>query len=191
MTGQQIRRGMFIGGTGGYPLTIRALTIMNMYQQDGSGGGCYIYDGAIVIFELCIFSDCSAGGDPFFLGQNWGGGALYVVDASTVNVYGTRFSGNYAGHNGDDINNDSGTVTIHDTCPSPYEVITPTQGKTQQSWLSVPVSSNTQKFYILCCFLLMIRVFTGHLWHHDRVWLLIHRLLCVYGFWVVRSFNEK
>ena len=52
----------------------------------------------------------------------------------TVNIYATTFTGNSAASgNGDDIYRESGTVTIHDTCPTPYSANTPTQGKYENS----------------------------------------------------------
>jgi hypothetical protein len=81
-----------------------------------------------VNLELCTFSnnrDTSG---------TYGGGAIHVHDSGTaVNIYGSSFNGNTADSGkGDDIYNKDNlsTVTIHNTCPSPYSSNTPIQGKT-------------------------------------------------------------
>ena len=51
-----------------------------------------------------------------------------IVDGSTVDVFGTLFSGNTASQGGDDIYRNSGTVTIHSTCPAGYEGSSAAQG---------------------------------------------------------------
>ena len=53
---------------------------------------------------------------------------MYVAEGSTVDVFGTLFSGNTASKSGDDINNYDGTVTIHSTCPAGYEGSSAAQG---------------------------------------------------------------
>jgi predicted outer membrane repeat protein len=78
--------------------------------------------------ELLVFSNNRA------TDSDYGGGAICVESSGTrVNIYGTSFNGNTADSgNGDDIYNypnDPGTVTIHNTCPSPHASITPIQGK--------------------------------------------------------------
>ena len=50
------------------------------------------------------------------------------VSSSTVDVFGTLFSGNTASSSGDDIYIFSGTVTIHSTCPAGYEGSSAAQG---------------------------------------------------------------
>ena len=52
---------------------------------------------------------------------------MYVEDSSTVDVFGTLFSGNSAS-GVDDIRNNAGTVTIHSTCPAGYEGSSAAQG---------------------------------------------------------------
>ena len=52
---------------------------------------------------------------------------MYVY-SGTVDVFGTLFSGNTASSSGDDIDRDSGTVTIHSTCPAGYEGSSAAQG---------------------------------------------------------------
>ena len=49
------------------------------------------------------------------------------AQSSTVDVFGTLFSGNTASSSGDDIYN-LGTVTIHSTCPAGYEGSSAAQG---------------------------------------------------------------
>ena len=52
-----------------------------------------------------------------------------AVTSSTVDVFGTLFSGNTAqSSSGDDIYRWSGTVTIHSTCPAGYEGSSAAQG---------------------------------------------------------------
>jgi hypothetical protein len=53
---------------------------------------------------------------------------MYVKSGSTVDVFGTLFSGNTAAGSGDDIYRSSGTVTIHSTCPAGYEGSSAAQG---------------------------------------------------------------
>lgn len=114
---------LFVEGTGGDELSIRAI-----YFKDGNaniGGGMYARDGAIVSLVLCVFSSCQSNDNTH------GGGAIYVADA-TVDLYGTAFTDNVAEVGlGNDIYNllNLGTITIHDTCPSPYTSNAPNQGK--------------------------------------------------------------
>ena len=125
LDGENARRGMNVFGTGSGTLILRALTFNKGYRSGGSGGGVYIMDGAMVDLKLCIFSNNRA------TSGDWGGGAIYVL-SGTVNTYGTSFSGNTADSgNGDDIVKATGTITIHNTCPSPYSSNTPIQGKTR------------------------------------------------------------
>ena len=51
-----------------------------------------------------------------------------AVVGSTVDVFGTLFSGNTASSRGDDIYHNDGTVTIHSTCPAGYEGSSAAQG---------------------------------------------------------------
>jgi predicted outer membrane repeat protein len=130
LDGENARRVMRVYGTGSGTLILRALTIDKGYD-DGPGGGVYIRYGAIVDLELLVFSNNRA------TSSYYGGGAIYVFESATsVNVYGTSFSGNTADSgNGDDIYRDSRygspIITIHSTCPSPYSFNTPIQGKTR------------------------------------------------------------
>jgi hypothetical protein len=123
LNGEDTRRGMTVRGTGASTLYLRALAFKD--AEAGWGGGAYIYNGAIVTIELCVFSNCRATSSSF------GGGAIYVESSGgTVNAYGTSFNDNTAtSGNGDDIYRYSGTITIHNTCPSPYSSNTPTQGQ--------------------------------------------------------------
>ena len=121
LDGEDARRGMRVKGSG--TLILRALTFDK--GKATIGGGVGIGDGALVDLKLCIFSNNRA------THSTYGGGAIYVTGTgSTVNVYGTSFNGNTADSgDGDDIYRDSGTITIHNTCPSPYFSNTPFQGK--------------------------------------------------------------
>ena len=132
--GENSKRGMDVYGTGSGTLTLilRALTF-----KEGEaiyGGGILIRLSAIVNIELCVFSNCRA------TWSNFGGGAIYVTSSgTTVNVYGTSFNGNTAASgNGGDIyrstyggtyGEGSPTITIHNTCPSPYSSNTPIEGE--------------------------------------------------------------
>ena len=88
-------------------------------------GGIQIEGDAIVNFECSIFSNNRATDSVY------GGGAIYV-NSGTTNIYGTSFNGNTADSgDGDDIYRQSGTITIHNMCPSPYSSNTPIQGKTR------------------------------------------------------------
>ena len=125
LDGELTTRGMAVEGTGSGIFVIRAILF-----KDGvswSGGGVLIRNSAIVTIELCIFSNNRAT-DSYY-----GGGAIYVQSSGTsVNVFSTSFSGNTADTgNGDDIYNrdNAGTITIYNTCPSPYSSKTPIQGK--------------------------------------------------------------
>ena len=117
---------MKVEGTGSGTLTLRALTFDNG-KANNWGGGVEIGDEAIVNLKFLVFSNNRA------THLNLGGGAIFVSSSGgTVNAYGTSFSGNTADSgNGDDIYRYSGTITIHNTCPSPYSSNTPIQGKTR------------------------------------------------------------
>ena len=123
--GEKIRGCMELYGTGENKLTIIAITFTN--GKRGWGGGIYLNSGAKVDLNLCVFNSCRA------TSTTQGGGAIYLVDSggdTTVNVYGTRFISNFAdSENGDDIFRSSGTITIHNTCPTPFMSRTPVQGK--------------------------------------------------------------
>jgi predicted outer membrane repeat protein len=122
LDGENARRGMTVSGTGSGKLILRALTFDK--GDANIGGGVAIEVGAIVDLELLVFSNNRAT-------SIHGGGAIFLQD-SFVNVYGTSFNGNTADSGvGDDITIWSGTITIHNTCPSPYSPNTPIQGKTR------------------------------------------------------------
>jgi hypothetical protein len=128
LDGENARRGIQVEGTGSGTLVLRAITFKD--GEADSGGGVDIYNGAIVDIELCVFTNCRATGT---IEYGAGGGGIFVYTyQSTVNIYGTHFTGNTANSgNGDDIYRELGlAVTIHDTCPSPYSSNTPIQGKT-------------------------------------------------------------
>ena len=61
---------------------------------------------------------------------------MYVSSSSTVDVFGTLFSGNTASYRGDDIHINSGTVTIHSTCPAGYEGSSAAQGGALDTYVS-------------------------------------------------------
>jgi predicted outer membrane repeat protein len=129
LDGENQRRGMAVWGTGSATLILRALTFDKGYASWGGGGGVEICIGAIVDLKLLVFSNNRADSSD-------GGGAIYVMDSgTTVNIYGTTFNGNTADSGkGDDIFRQifgSPTITIHNTCPSPYSSNTPIQGKTR------------------------------------------------------------
>ena len=126
LDGENARRGMSVYGTGSGTLILRALTFDKGYY--GYGGGVWIGGGAIVDLELVVFSNNRA------TSSDYGGGAIYgsTESGTSVNIYGTSFNGNTADSgNGDDIYRSGGTITIHNTCPSPYSSNTPIQGKTR------------------------------------------------------------
>ena len=128
LDGENQRRGMAVWGTGSATLILRALTFDK--GSGNAGGGAEIWFGAIVDLKLCIFSNNRATSSD-------GGGAISIHSTGgTVNAYGTSFNGNTADSgNGDDIYNDPnnpGTITIHNTCPTPYSSNTPIQGKTRR-----------------------------------------------------------
>jgi predicted outer membrane repeat protein len=123
LDGENAKKGMWVQGTGSGTLILRALTFDKGYAS--RGGGVYIAGGAMVL-ELLVFSNNRAT-DIYS-----GGGAIYVRDSgTTVNIYGTSFSGNTADTGRGSIFNkdNAGTITIHNTCPSPYSYNTPIQGK--------------------------------------------------------------
>ena len=116
-----------MGATGSGTLILRALTFDKGYAD--FGGGVYISLGAIVDLELLVLSNNRA------TSSDYGGGAIFVQSSGIhVNVYGTSFIGNTAdSEEGDDMynHNSEATITIHNTCPSPYSSKTPIQGKTR------------------------------------------------------------
>jgi predicted outer membrane repeat protein len=127
LDGENTKTVMVVIGTGSGTLILRALTFDKGYKY--YGGGVAISNGAIVDLELLVFSNNRAT-------IGWAGGGAIYVDGSgtTVNIYGTSFNGNTADSgNGDDIYNYNiqASITIHNTCPSPYSSNTPIQGKTR------------------------------------------------------------
>lgn len=139
LDGQLARRIIYLQGTGGQILTIRALVFKDGQPNSGYGGGTHMNNGALVDIELCIFTNCRS------TISELGGGAIYVSNSSNnvVNVFGTSFYGNEAlnGGDGDDIYRNGGTITIHDTCPSPYAAKQSAQGKTRTTTKRVASSS--------------------------------------------------
>jgi predicted outer membrane repeat protein len=129
LDGENERRVMMVEGTGSGTLILRALTFDKGYADGDEGGGVKISNHALVDLELVVFSNNRA------TSTYSGGGAIYVHGSeTTVNIYGTSFYGNTADSgSGDDIYGSSflgsPTITIHNTCPSPYSSKTPIQGK--------------------------------------------------------------
>jgi len=123
LDGQSGRGLIWVRNTFNEKMTLRAITFKD--GETDSGGGLYISNGGIVDVVLCAFNNCRA------TSSGYGGGAIYLLHSSTtVNLYSTRLTGNTADSgNGNDIYRQGGTITIHDTCPSPYSSNTPTQGK--------------------------------------------------------------
>lgn len=121
--GENERRVMNVRGTGGLTLTIRAFTFLQ--GEISVGGGISVLADALVDIELCTFSNCRA------TSASLGGGAIYVSGSETnINIMGTSFTGNVADSgNGNDIYRNDGTITVSDSCPSPYDVKTPIQGE--------------------------------------------------------------
>jgi len=144
--GQSSRRGLYIYGTSGQTLTLRALNFFD--GQAAQGGGIYIDRGALVEIVLVVFSNCKATYSAS------GGAAVYVTYyGTTVNVYGSRFAGNAAasGNGGDIFNyNNEATVTIHSTCPSPYNTNDITTGETLSTQGTVYGNPNTYYCYTVC-----------------------------------------
>ena len=123
LDGQSTREVILVQATGGQTLTLRALTFRNGHSDES--GCAYIGSDALVDIVLCLIINCRAT-------SSTGGGAIYLTGYSTaVNLYGTQFIGNKADSgNGNDIYRDSGTITIHNTCLSPY-THNATKGKTR------------------------------------------------------------
>jgi predicted outer membrane repeat protein len=179
LDGEDARKVIVVQGTGSGTLILRALTfdkghaIYGATYGDSYGGGILMKDGAIVTIELCVFSNNRAAHSSL------GGGAIYVATSGgTINAYGTSFNGNTADSwNGSDIYRNSystGTITIHNTCPSPYSSNTPIQGKTRMMIIVQSVEPFLTPQLTLCyrctnsySYLSpFLRVRFGHLWHH-------------------------
>ena len=143
--GEYTRRGLKISGTGGGKLTFRALSIVQ--GKASYGGAMSIFNGAIVDINLCIFTGCRATND------DWGGGAFYV-QGTTINAFGCSFNENTADSGkGDDIYNDPmepATITIYDTCPSPYFSHAPVQGNELSTFSDVSGSSHSFSCHYTC-----------------------------------------
>jgi hypothetical protein len=128
INGEDSKRLLDIRGTGGETLTLRAVHFVN--GKFDFTGGVFIDSGAVVDIELCIFSNCKA--TPQVDSANKGGGAIYVWDAATVQIYGTQFVNNTAEGFEDEIYNSQtkpGEINVHNVCPTPYFLTEPIQGK--------------------------------------------------------------
>jgi len=128
LDGKGQKRGLYVKGSGGPTLILRAITFKDGWASS-NGGGISAREGAILDIILCKFISNEIAGTS---ASTNGGGGINVNDA-IVNIYATVFSGNTAGSDGygGDIRiiANSGTITIHNTCPSPYSSTTPMQGK--------------------------------------------------------------
>ena len=105
------RRILYVWRTSGQDLTITGIKFYN--ARANVGGGINAWSGAKVVIQLCLFDNLEA------TDSDTGGGGIYVFSSSTsVNIYTTLFSNNNAvSGNGDDIYVNSGSVTVHATCP--------------------------------------------------------------------------
>lgn len=148
LDGESTRRVILVGGTAGHILIVRAITFKSGYRN--RGGGLWVDSGASVEILLSLFTDCHSNS-----AINYGGGAIWVEQSSdiAVTLYASRFTGNSAasGYGNDILNHNSkGSVTIHDTCPSPYSSNTPTQGLGLGTYGSISGSPYTYFCYHVC-----------------------------------------
>lgn len=143
LAGDNSRRVISVEGTGGGILSFRAITFKDGEHVRGSG--IFIQGNSIIEIFLCVFRMCRATS----IDSGSGGGAIYLNSGSTggeptVNVYGTSFIGNTAdSENGGDIYQESGNLTIHNTCPPPYTTNTPVQGTSLNIFGTVVGSTNS------------------------------------------------
>ena len=128
LDGESANKGMFVAGTGDAKFTLRAISFFNGVGTNTGGGGMVISGGAIVDLVLCHFTKC--------ISKNaiLGGGAILVLGVeTTVNTFGVSFLDNEATiSSGNDITNNlsnPGSITLHKTCPPPYQSNNSTQGK--------------------------------------------------------------
>ena len=128
LDGELNRRVMRVAGTSNGKLTIRAIRFYK--GKHSAGGGVELIQSSKVDIVLCVFDSCEAYSDASHDGK---GAAINLGsdgNGGNINIYATTFVGNSApSGGGNDIYAESGTVTIHDTCPSPYSANTPTKGK--------------------------------------------------------------
>ncbi|GMH68312.1 hypothetical protein TrRE_jg118, partial [Triparma retinervis] len=139
LSGEGQHRLIKIVGTGGGVLTLRALTFESGGFMGGepwhSGGALFIDSNAEVDIILCYFLLNSAWGD----GTRGGAISVDMSGPSIVNIYATRFEGNYHPTDGADIFNYDSTVIVRSECPEPYWGTSPTQlSALQVSSLSIP-----------------------------------------------------
>ena len=102
-------------------LTVKALTFLDARQNYGAGVN--VNGDSELHLHFCKFINCRSAN------KDLGGGAIMVNNyggPSTVNIYSTLFTNDV--DNEADIFN-SGNMTIHATCPSPYSSQTPTKGE--------------------------------------------------------------
>ena len=128
LDGESANKGMTLIGTGDAKFTVRAISFFNGVGTNFGGGGMAISGGAVVDLILCHFTNCNS------KHATLGGGAILVLGVeTTVNTFGVSFLDNEATISaGNDIMNhpnDPGSITLHETCPPPYQSNNPTQGK--------------------------------------------------------------
>jgi serine/threonine protein kinase len=73
----------------------------------------------------------------------------FTVSLFAVHVYGCTFFDNVAASGGGDVMKLGGTVTVHDTCPTPYQDKTPAQGAALQTYGAV--EGTTFSYYCSSC----------------------------------------
>ena len=130
LNGESSKGGFLTNGTGGGKLIVRAIKFFNS-KSAIQGGGLALHGACTVDIILCVFDSCTSNGV----------GAGVYAEQGTVNIYGAIFTGNNVKYGKPDGNGgynkvgldvaekDDGTITIHDTCPTPHSATTPTKGK--------------------------------------------------------------
>jgi hypothetical protein len=117
LDGENIRIVMWLWG-GSY--TLRSLTLQKGYTPYGGAGLEVFRDTSVDIIFCQFLNNKAAHGAGILINTN---------DRVNINIYGTIFVGNTGNsQHSDDIDRRGGTITIHDTCPSPL-FSTPIKGK--------------------------------------------------------------
>jgi len=125
INGDYSRRQLYVVRTGEQKLILRALTFER--GSGTEGGALYIIGHSSVEIQLCRFNNCKSTNQYF----GGGGGAIYVTGGN-LDIFGSLFAENSAtsGYGKDIYNlNSVGTITVHNTCPSPYTENTAFTGK--------------------------------------------------------------
>ena len=149
LDGSHTRRCIYVYGTNGATLTIRAITFKD---GEADSGAAIALDGAIIDLILCQFSGNKATGENY---EQDGGGAIYLKNSVThntlVNIYATTFVNNVATftNKGKDIYVHSGAFNIHNTCPEPFSGNTPEEGDPLEAF---PTSSDPNLHSYTCRF---------------------------------------